>query len=105
MQSVQRVHGLLQAMLRSVARQQDPNYCAVVVTNACSNRPPDLSGVSHVEVDFPAPCPKGTVRIDYRLRMLDKGAKLVIGALQARAMGATHVMFFDYDDVAHHQLS
>jgi hypothetical protein len=105
MKSIRRVARLLDGMLASVCRQEDPDICVVVVHNGL----PDLTvrdpRVTFVDVDFAAPNPRGQVRIAYRDRMLDKGAKLTVGATRARDLGASHIMFFDYDDRAHHRLS
>jgi len=103
--SPQRSSALLGAMLQSVCRQTDPDFIAVVVHNhlqVVESRDPR---VVFVPVTFPPPTHAAKTTLDYPTRMLDKGAKLIAGATVVRALGASHIMFVDYDDLMHHELA
>jgi hypothetical protein len=103
--SYERVCQLLRDTLDSVQRQEDGNFTTIVVLN---QRPPwakDTPNCRFVEVGFPpAEAPKS--QKDWvNWLYLDRGAKIAVGLLHARELGATHVMPVDADDFVSNQLA
>jgi hypothetical protein len=96
---------LLDRTLRSVCAQSDGGFTVLVVANrrpAVSCRDPRIE---FVEVPFPPPGPgQGDSEPRAAVRM-DKATKYVAGLVRARALGAGHVMFFDYDDFVHRDIA
>jgi hypothetical protein len=89
-----RVEGLLQRTLRSIDRQTDRDFRAIVV----GNRVPAFAlpdSAEFVRVDFPPPAKSiGWTAETGR----DKGTKIAVGLLAARRHTPTHVMVVDGDD-------
>jgi glycosyltransferase involved in cell wall biosynthesis len=104
--SYTRVGALLDATLRSVCRQTDPNFRVLVVHNELPKVEFSHPSIEYVEVDFPPPSERrGTSQIEYLPHLFDKGTKYAIGVAAAREHGIQHVMFFDADDLIHHGLA
>lgn len=94
---LQRSDELIAASLASITRQTDSDYCVIVV----GERPPAIElppSVEFITVDFPATDHSGTFH-------LNKGAKLGVGLLRARELGADFIMVFDYDDYVHRDIA
>ncbi|BCI53785.1 hypothetical protein NIIDNTM18_30630 [Mycolicibacterium litorale] len=98
-----RVERLLDDTLKSLLRQDHDDFGIWVVGN---REPAHLPrGVHYVDVRFPPPSAKAGPRTGRDAVLLDKGTKLVIGLLAARAAGASHVMFVDADDFVSRRLA
>ena len=103
--SYERVERLLEATLRSVCRQSDPDFCVVVVHNQLPKVHVADNRVHFVQVGFPAPSEERTSRIDFSAHLRDKGTKYAVGIATAQELGADHIMFFDADDLLHNGLA
>jgi hypothetical protein len=93
------VCGLFERTLKSICNQTQSDFKAIVV---CHERPEiqfTHPQVTYVEVDFPIP------EVNYASREQDKMRKMLIGAMQAKALHASHVMFVDADDCVSNQLA
>jgi hypothetical protein len=102
--SYDRVEDLLQATLRSVARQSSEDYVIIIV----GNKRPDFDLPQHahfVEVDFPPPAPPTGAQTAREPFVWDKGTKLGVGLIAARQFSPTHIMSFDADDFVHRDLA
>ena len=77
--SYDRVERLLEATLRSVCRQSDPDFCVVVVHNQLPKVELADNRVHFVQVGFPAPSEERTSRIDFSAHLRDKGTKYAVG--------------------------
>jgi hypothetical protein len=98
------VEDLLERTLRSIGRQQHPDFCTIVVGNQAPAFDLDPT-VRFVGVDFPVPSPVRGPRTDRDSFVLDKGTKLVLAIAAARQAGATHYMTADADDYFSRRLS
>lgn len=103
--SYDRIGRLLDASLRSVCRQVDADFRVVVVHNSMPKVTICDQRITYVRVDFPAPSAERTPRTSHNVFRRDKGTKCAIGVAAAHQLGADHVMFFDADDLIHHQVS
>lgn len=98
-----RTEQLLKETLASVTQQTSDDFVVIVVGN---RRPTfDLGPKVHfVPVDFPPP-PRENGPHTGRLPFVwDKGTKIGIGLIAARAFDPDHVMIFDADDFVHRAL-
>ncbi|WP_422747155.1 glycosyltransferase family 2 protein [Mycobacterium sp. WMMD1722] len=99
-----RVETLLRDTLRSVTRQACDDYVVIVVGNRRPSFP--LPPRTHfVEVDFPAPSPRGGPQTGMPPIIWDKGTKATVGLIAARDHGPDYVMFVDADDFVHRDLA
>jgi hypothetical protein len=99
-----RVEQLLKETLDSVTAQTTDEFVAIVVGN---RRPRfDLPARAHfVGVDFPPPSAHGGPRTPMTSFVWDKGTKIGIGLVAARAFDPDYVMIFDADDFVHRDLA
>lgn len=98
-----RVEMLLLESLRSVTSQTSEDFVVIVVGNKEPKVPlPDK--VHFVRVRYPAPAERG-VRVNRTTLIRDKGTKLGIGLIAARAFSPDYVMIFDADDFVHRDLA
>jgi hypothetical protein len=99
-----RVETLLAQTLASVTAQTSDDFHVFVVGN---RRPPFGLGhkVTFVPVDFPPPVATSGPRTAREPFIWDKGTKIGIGLLAARAVSPDHVMIFDADDFVHRDLA
>lgn len=99
-----RVEALLGRTLASITNQDHPDYVATVVSNRPLSFPvPDK--VRSVVVDFPPPTDVPTPDVPRDAVLSDKGSKLAVGVLAARAAGADQVMMVDADDFVSRRLA
>ncbi|WP_353814422.1 hypothetical protein [Agromyces sp. SYSU T00266] len=97
------VETLLADSLRSVRRQESPDFSVWVVGN---RRPANLpDGVNWVEVDFAPPSERRGPQTGREAVLLDKGTKLAVGLIAASVEGPDHVMLFDADDAVSKRLA
>ncbi|WP_400997742.1 hypothetical protein [Agromyces sp. GXQ0307] len=97
------VETLLADSLRSVLRQDDPDFSVWVVGN---RRPTELpETVNWVQVDFPPPSGRRGPQTGVEAVLLDKGTKLAVGLIAAAAARPDHVMLFDADDMVSKRLA
>jgi len=98
-----RVEELLRRTLRSIEQQTSDDYVVIVV----GNRAPSFeipARAKFVYVDFPA-APEPTKREErWEAVIADKGSKLAVGLLAARAYSPDYVMVTDADDFVHRDL-
>ncbi|WP_353827022.1 hypothetical protein [Agromyces sp. SYSU T0242] len=97
------VERLLLDSLHSVMRQHHPDFSVWVVGNRRPEQLPDA--VNWVGVDFPAPSEVRGPITGREAVLLDKGTKLAVGLLAARASAPDHVMLFDADDMVSNRLA
>ncbi|MRX43687.1 glycosyltransferase family 2 protein [Agromyces kandeliae] len=97
------VEQLLMDSLRSVLRQEHDAFSVWVVGNRRPERLPDP--VNWVGVDFPPPSDVRGPITGRDAVLLDKGTKLAVGLLAARATAPDHVMLFDADDMVSNRLA
>lgn len=91
-----RVEKLLLETLHSVTNQTSDDFVVIVVGNRAPSFPlPER--VHFVQVKFPAPAPRD-VRVSRSPFIRDKGTKIGIGLIAARAFSPDYVMIFDADD-------
>lgn len=98
-----RVEALLERTLRSIARQTSDDYVVIVV----GNRPPSFAlppRTTFVPVDFPPTAEPVKREERWEALIADKGSKLAVGLLAARAHEPDFVMVFDADDFVHRDL-
>jgi len=98
------VESLLEDTLASIARQTSDDFVVLVVGN---RRPSfDLPRHTHfVEVDFAAPTEHAGAQTGMSAVIWDKGTKLGIGLVAARAFDPDYVMFVDADDFVHRDIA
>lgn len=90
---------LFERTLRSVCNQTSSDYQVIVV---CHEKPEisfEASQVSYLQVDLPLP------GAEYASKEKDKMLKMQIGLLEAKRIGASHVMFVDADDCVSKRLA
>jgi hypothetical protein len=83
---------LFERTLKSICNQTFPAFRAIVV---CHERPAiefEHPHVTYLEVNFPIPDET------YASKEHDKMRKMLVGAIHAKKLGASHVMFVDADD-------
>lgn len=95
---------LLKGTLESISAQTSSEYHVFVVGNqkpcfALDDR------VTFVPVDFEPPQPVDGPHADRSGFVLDKGSKIGVGLLAARALNPDWVMIFDADDFVHRSLT
>lgn len=98
-----RVEVLLQDTLTSITRQTCDDYVVIVV----GNRRPSfaLPARTHfVEVDFAPPSLDGAPQTGKAPGVWDKGTKVGVGLIAARAFDPEYVMQVDADDFVHRDL-
>ncbi|WP_345752729.1 hypothetical protein [Microbacterium rhizophilus] len=98
-----RIESLLAETLASISQQSSDDYVVIVV----GNREPSfiLPPRTHfVPVDFAPPAATNGLHADRDGFVRDKGTKIGIGLLAARAHHPSHVMIFDADDFVHRDL-
>jgi hypothetical protein len=99
-----RVEALLQDTLRSLTAQDHPDFAVFVVGNKVPGFPmPDKA--HFVTVDFPPPILTRGPRTPRDVFVWDKGTKIGVGLLAARAVAPDHVMIVDADDFVHRGLA
>ncbi|MFC8943473.1 glycosyltransferase family A protein, partial [Streptomyces griseoincarnatus] len=99
-----RVEALLRDTLRSLTAQDHPDFVVFVVGNKEPGFPlPDK--VHFIPVDFPPPVLTRGPRTPRDAFVWDKGTKIGIGLLAARAVKPDHVMIVDADDFVHRGLA
>ena len=103
--SFSKVGALLEATLRSVCRQSDPDFSVIVVHNSLPEFKFSDERIHYLLVDFPPPTLERTAEIDFMAGIRDKGTKLSVGLAKARELGAEHVMFIDCDDLLHRDIA
>ena len=95
----QKLESLLEMSLRSVCAQTDPSFRVIVVCH----RNPQIkladARITYHLIDFPPPCRENMPVTDIQVGFRDKGTKILSGVLLARKLGASHVAFFDADDL------
>ncbi|WP_454860205.1 hypothetical protein [Promicromonospora soli] len=99
-----RVEALLQDTLRSLTAQDHPDFAVFVV----GNKEPGFllpDKVHFVPVDFPPPVLTRGPRTPRDAFVWDKGTKIGVGLLAARAVEPHHVMIVDADDFVHRGLA
>lgn len=97
------VEALLRETLHSVTQQTCDDYVVIVVGNKAPSFPlPDK--VHFVQVDFRAPAAPGE-RISRGSLIRDKGTKIGVGLIAARAFSPDYVMIFDADDFVHRDIA
>ncbi|GHH76485.1 glycosyltransferase family 2 protein [Promicromonospora soli] len=99
-----RVEALLRDTLRSLTAQDHPDFAVFVV----GNKEPGFllpDKVHFVPVDFPPPVLTRGPRTPRDAFVWDKGTKIGIGLLAARAVEPDHVMIVDADDFVHRSLA
>ncbi|GAA3655900.1 hypothetical protein [Microbacterium marinilacus] len=95
-----RIEALLQGTLASIAQQSSDDYVVIVVGNRAPSFP--LPPRTHfVPVDFAPPVAAHGPHADRSGFVHDKGTKIGIGLVAARAHQPSHVMIFDADDFLH----
>lgn len=99
-----RVEELLKRTLRSIDAQTSDDYVVIIVGNRAPSF--ELPARAHfVYVDFP-PAAEPTKREErWEAVIADKGSKLAIGLLAARAYSPDYVMVTDADDFVHRDLA
>lgn len=98
-----RVEVLLRASLASVTNQTSDDYVVIVV----GNQRPDFDlpeKVHFVPVDFPPPVDTVGPRTPLPEFVWDKGTKIGVGLIAARAFNPDYVMIFDADDFVHRNI-
>jgi hypothetical protein len=99
-----RVESLLQDTLASLTQQTCDDYVVIIV----GNRRPSFAlpeRVVFVEVDFPPPSGHKGPRTGPAAVIWDKGTKIAIGLIAARAFAPEYVMAVDADDFVHRELA
>lgn len=99
-----RVESLLEVTLKSVTAQTSEDYVVIVV----GNQQPSFAlpeKVKFVPVDFPAPAPPSGAQTARAPFVWDKGTKIGVGLIAARAYSADYVMIFDADDFVSRRLA
>ncbi|HBK92712.1 MAG TPA: hypothetical protein DDZ68_13670 [Parvularcula sp.] len=103
--SYSRIEALLDDTLASLCNTRSNDYRVIVV---CCRAPATVRSHPNVEflvVDFPPPGDgKATALPAFAMRQ-DKGLKILVGFLRARALGAQRIMFVDGDDFVHRDLA
>jgi hypothetical protein len=61
--------------------------------------------IHYVKVGFDRPSAQRGPRIEYSEQARDKGTKYSIGLAAAHELGASHVMFFDADDLVSNRIA
>lgn len=96
-----RVEQLFETSLCSVCNQTSDEFRVVAV---CNQLPQihfkDERVIYHI-VDFPPPSQQSTAHIPGGARGIDKGSKLLSGALLARHFDPDYLFIFDADDLIH----
>lgn len=98
-----RVEELLRRTLRSIEQQTSDDYVVIVV----GNRAPSFelpARTRFVYVDFPAAAEPTKREERWEAVIADKGSKLAVGLLAARAYSPDYVMVTDADDFVHREL-
>jgi hypothetical protein len=98
------VESLLQNTLSSLAQQSSDDYVAIVVGNRRPSFPMPERAV-FVEVDFPPPSDVNGPRTGRAPVIWDKGTKIAIGLVAARAHRPDYVMAVDADDFVHRDVT
>jgi hypothetical protein len=99
------VESLFDRTIRSVCRQRDPEFRAVVVTNVVPRIPFHDDRVTYHLVNFAPPPVRRDGSIDLSAMLHDKGIRLLSGALLARRFAPDHLAFVDSDDLVSRRLS
>lgn len=96
---------LLEASLKSVCNQTNPDFRVIVVCNEQPEPRFKDERVEYVRVDFPPPSTHQGPRTTKEAVRKDKGAKYVVGLLAAKKYNPEYVMFFDADDFVHRDIA
>ena len=99
-----RIETLLQETLASISQQTSDDYVVIIVGNQAPSFP--LPPRTHfVPVDFAPPAAANGPHADRDGFVRDKGTKIGVGLIAARAHDPSHVMIFDADDFVHRDLT
>lgn len=103
--SYDRVLALLDATLRSVCAQTDPEFRVIVVCNELPAHPFADERVVFLPVGFPPPSDVPHACIGMDALRLDRGCKYLVGLAHASRFSPDHVMFFDADDYVSNRIA
>lgn len=101
--SYERVEALLESTLHSVTSQTSEDFVVIVV----GHKPPSFPlprNVTFIPVGFPPPVAENGPHAGREAFVWDKGTKIGIGLLAARAYAPDRVMIFDADDFVNRDL-
>jgi hypothetical protein len=99
-----RIEALLRETLASITAQSSDEYVVIIVGNRVPSFPlPPRT--EFVPVEFAAPAAANGPHADRDGFVRDKGTKIGVGLLAARAHDPSHVMIFDADDFVHRDLA
>jgi glycosyltransferase involved in cell wall biosynthesis len=99
-----RIERYLDATLRSILNQADPDFRIFVVCNRTPSNSSDYAKTTFIEVDFAPPVRPGKP-IDRAGIVLDRGTKHAVALAHIRdQIDTEYIMFFDSDDLLSNRL-